>query len=256
MKLCHTCSKKDHFFTLSKLEDMSKDLKGCHFPINKNSKSMKVNHPPKSDIEITVLKSGLRKGTKIFYWAAKPKKVSEAKKIETLKKSYCDNNKNFGCCYVKENGKIVIGEGDKYKDVEEFIQKHQLSNVSLFPFQPESMIRYTLPLADVSLVSLDQGMEDLMIPSKSFYYLAAGSAVVAIANKKSELSDLLGQRACGVLVPPGDPNKLAETLKGLEANPKKVASMKNNARQLAEERFSRDNCTSNFADFLKQSDFL
>ena len=108
MKLCHTCSKRDHFFTLSKLEDMPKDLKGCHFPINKGSKNMKANHPVKSDIEITVLKSDLKKGTKIFYWAAKPKKLSEAKKIETLKKSYCDNNKNFGCCYVKENGKIVI----------------------------------------------------------------------------------------------------------------------------------------------------
>ena len=119
---------------------------------------------------------------------------------------------------------LFIGEGDKYKDVEDFIQKHRLTNVALFPFQPESMIKYTLPLADVSLVSLDQGMEDLMIPSKSFYYLAAGSAVVAIANENSELSDLLGRRGCGVLVPPGDSNTLAETLKSLEANPKKVAS--------------------------------
>ena len=108
MKLCHTCSKKAHFFTLSKLEDMPTDLKGCQFPINKNSKTMKVNRPAKSDIEITVLKSGLKKGTKIFYWAAKSKKLSEAGKIDTLKKSYCDNNKNFGCCYVKDDGKIVI----------------------------------------------------------------------------------------------------------------------------------------------------
>ena len=151
---------------------------------------------------------------------------------------------------------LFIGEGDKYKDVEEFIQKHRLTNVALFPFQPEPMIKYTLPLADVSLVSLDQGMEDLMIPSKSFYYLAAGSAVVAIANEKSELSDLLRQRACGVLVPPGDPNTLAETLKSLESNPDKLASMKNNARQLAEEKFSRHACTADFADFLKQSDLL
>jgi len=151
---------------------------------------------------------------------------------------------------------LFIGEGDKYKDVEDFIQKHRLTNVALFPFQPESMIKYTLPLADVSLVSLDQGMEDLMIPSKSFYYLAAGSAIVAIANENSELSDLLGRRGCGVLVPPGDSNTLAETLKSLEANPKKVASMKNNARQLAEEKFSRQACTTEFANFLIQSDLL
>ena len=95
-----------------------------------------------------------------------------------------------------------------------------------------------------------------MVPSKSFYYLASGSAVVAIANKNSELSDLLEQRACGVLVPPGDSNTLAETLKSLEENPKKVDRMKNNARQLAEEKFSRQNCTAEFANFLMQFDLL
>lgn len=157
---------------------------------------------------------------------------------------------------IKKIKFLFIGEGDKYKDVEGFIKKHRLTNVALFPFQPESMIKYTLTLADVSLVSLDQGMEDLMVPSKSFYYLASGSAVVAIANKNSELSDLLEQRACGVLVPPGDSNTLAETLKSLEENPKKVDRMKNNARQLAEEKFSRQNCTAEFANFLMQFDLL
>lgn len=161
--------------------------------------------------------------------------------------------------YLNKNRKIsflFIGEGEKYKDVEDCIQKERLANVSLFPFQPEALIKYTLPLADVALVSLDQGMEDLMIPSKSFYYLAAGSAIVAIANGNSELSDLLGQRACGVLVPPGDPNALAEALKSLQANPKKLAMMKNNARRLAEEKFSRQTCTTEFARVLSQSDLL
>ena len=108
MKLCHTCSKKEFFFTHSNLEDIPKDLKTCHFPINKHPKSVKVSYPEKSDIEITVLGSNLKKGTKVFYWAAKSKKLSEAKKIESLKKSYCDRNKNFGSCYVKDNGNIVF----------------------------------------------------------------------------------------------------------------------------------------------------
>ncbi len=161
--------------------------------------------------------------------------------------------------HLNKNRKIrflFIGEGEKYKDVEVCIQKERLANVSLFPFQPEALIKYTLPLADVALVSLDQGMEDLMIPSKSFYYLAAGSAIVAIANENSELSDLLGQRACGVLVPPGDPNALAAALKNLQENPKKLAMMKKNARQLAEEKFSRQACTTEFARVLTQSDLL
>jgi glycosyltransferase involved in cell wall biosynthesis len=160
---------------------------------------------------------------------------------------------------LRDSGNIkflFIGEGNKYKDIEKFIQQHRLTNIALYPFQPESMIKYSLPLADVSLVSLDQGMEDLMVPSKTFYYLAAGSAIIAIANENSELSDLLEQRDCGLLVPPGQPDILAENLKSLASSPKRIALMKSNARQLAEEKYSRQLCISEFAKFLRQSDLL
>ena len=42
-----------------------------------------------------------------------------------------------------------------------------------------------MALATVSLVALDVGAEELMVPSKVFYYLAAGSAVIGISKKKS-----------------------------------------------------------------------
>ena len=151
---------------------------------------------------------------------------------------------------------LFIGEGDKFRFVEEFVQKHQLDNVALFPFQPEAVIKYTLPLADVALVSLGHGMEDLMVPSKTFYYLAAGSAIVAIANDDSELSDLLAQRDCGVLVAPGDPSSLAEVLIKLESSRRDVDLMKKNARQLAEDRFSRQACINEFSRFLRKSKLL
>jgi len=151
---------------------------------------------------------------------------------------------------------IFIGEGDKYKDIERFIHHHKLTNVALFTFQPENMIKYTLPLADISLVSLDQGMEDLMIPSKSFYYLAAGSALIAIANDESELSDLIDSSRCGALVPPGNPNILAETIENLTSNSRHLSIMKTNAREIAENRYSREICTSKFSKFLRQSKLL
>ena len=151
---------------------------------------------------------------------------------------------------------IFIGEGDKYNDIDKFIQIHQLSNISLFPFQPESMIKYSMAIADVSLVSLDQGMEDLMVPSKSFYYLAVGSALIAITNDKSELSDLLHSNYCGIIVPPGQPDILAESILNLASSPQDLALMKKNARELAEKKYSRHACTLEFSEFLRQSGLL
>lgn len=151
---------------------------------------------------------------------------------------------------------LFIGEGERYKDIDDFIERYDLKNTALHPFQPEEIIQYTLPLADLSLVSLDQGMEDLMVPSKSFYYLAAGSVLIAIANEKSELSDIIHSNQCGFLVPPGKPRILAETIKNLASNSYQLSIMKAQARKVAEERYSREICTLMFAEYLGQSKLL
>ena len=151
---------------------------------------------------------------------------------------------------------IFIGDGDKQSDVKSFIQENKLVNILLFPFQAESNIKNTLPVADISLVSLDEGMEDLMVPSKSFYYLAAGSALIAIANQDSELSDLLSQHNCGLLVSPGKPLKLAEAIKRLASSPNELDIMKKTARNLAETKYAREICIAQFSEHLRQAHLL
>ena len=151
---------------------------------------------------------------------------------------------------------IFIGDGDKKSDVKSFIQENKLVNILLFPFQAESNIKNTLPVADISLVSLDEGMEDLMVPSKSFYYLAAGSALIAIANQDSELSDLLSQHNCGLLVSPGKPLKLAKAIKRLASSPNELDIMKKTARNLAETKYAREICITQFSEHLRQAHLL
>lgn len=151
---------------------------------------------------------------------------------------------------------VFIGEGEKFNFIKAYLKKYKLTNTLLLPFQPESMIRYSLPLADISLVSLDQGMENLMVPSKSFYYLASGSALIAIANEESELSDLLNQSCCGKLISPGNSELLAKTISEWVKNPKKLELMKKNSRFLAEKRYAREKCTYKFVQNLKEVKLL
>ena len=99
-------------------------------------------------------------------------------------------------------------------------------------------------------------MEDLMVPSKTFYYLAAGSALVAIANDQSELSDLLDQRLCGKLVPPGNPELLASTIQNIVSNPDQLAKMKKNSRDLARSNYSREVSTTKFSKLLIRHELL
>jgi colanic acid biosynthesis glycosyl transferase WcaI len=134
-----------------------------------------------------------------------------------------------------------------------FAERHELTNLRVFPFQPEDRLPFTLPLGDIALVALDEGMEDLMVPSKAFFYLAAGSALIAIANEPSELSDLLQQGEIGVHVGPRQPAALAEAIRALAADSERLAPMRAEARRLAEERYSRDAGVTAFAHILNEA---
>jgi len=135
---------------------------------------------------------------------------------------------------------IFFGDGEKRNAVESYIQRFPNQNVRLFPFQPEGLLSYTLSLADVSLVTLDKGMEDLMVPSKFFSYLAAGSAILGIAHDNSELSNLIDSQGCGIRVPPGCPDKLAKILLMMSKDTKVLNNFKRQARVLAELKYAKE----------------
>ena len=90
-----------------------------------------------------------------------------------------------------------------------------------------------------------------MVPSKTAYSLAVGSAILAISNPNSELSDILEKSDCGYLIPPGEPSMIADRILDLASQPILLMKKKRNARLLAESHFARDICIANFRKVLK-----
>ena len=148
---------------------------------------------------------------------------------------------------------LLIGGGEKYPEAASYAERHGLTNLRVLPWQPEERVPFTLPLGDIALVALDEGMEDYMVPSKTFSYLAAGSAIVAITNEPSELTEILDQAPVGLRVPPRQPDTLASAIRTLAADKPRLAAMRAEARQLAEERYSREAGVAAFAHVLEEA---
>lgn len=146
---------------------------------------------------------------------------------------------------------LLIGEGVKWQDAKQFGDHKGLLNLKVLPFQSEEMLPYTMSLADISLVALDKGAEGLMIPSKTFYYMAGGSAVLAICHGESELSDLIADASCGACVPPGEPERLAAAICSFAADTHRLKSMKQNARRYCLAHHARHICARAFGDTIE-----
>lgn len=142
---------------------------------------------------------------------------------------------------------LMIGEGAKWQDAVDFQKQHQLENLQVLPFQPEEKLPFTMPLADIALVALDAGAEGLMIPSKMFYYMAAGASVVGICSGRNDVSEIINSAKCGLTVEPKKPELLARAIKELACNKSVLNSFKQKSRKAAEASYSRTACMQNLA---------
>jgi colanic acid biosynthesis glycosyl transferase WcaI len=148
---------------------------------------------------------------------------------------------------------LLIGEGAKWQEANDFAQSKRLDNLKVLPFQSEERLPYTMSLADISLVALDTGAEGLMIPSKTFFYMAAGSAVIAICHGESELSDIIAEAQCGVSLSPGDPERLAQAITALAGDKNRLKSMQENSRKYCLAHHARSSCAKGFVDKMSSA---
>lgn len=134
---------------------------------------------------------------------------------------------------------MFIGAGPKWKLVDETIHAERLTNVTLLPWQPEEILPYVFATADVGVVSLDDGLQGLAVPSKTFYMMAVGAAILGLSKRPSDLQLVIERYQCGVCVEPGDVEGLAQAVVRYRDDENFLAKCRQSARLAAENHFSR-----------------
>ncbi len=148
---------------------------------------------------------------------------------------------------------LLIGGGTREREVADLVAAADLPNLTLLSFQPLEMLPCSLASADCAVVCLDEGYEGIAVPSKTYYALAAGSAILAVSPSETELTDLVREEGCGVHVLPRRPEELAAAIRRLHADRELLARYQAAARLAAEERYSRRLLTRRYADVLARA---
>src|SRR5439155_22115739 len=99
---------------------------------------------------------------------------------------------------------LFVGGGIGKREVEQYIQQYNLSNVVSLPYQPLEDLRYSLSAADVHVVSLGGNMVGIIHPCKVYGAMAVARPVLFFGPKPSHIDDLLEQHHFGLHVSHGD----------------------------------------------------
>lgn len=135
--------------------------------------------------------------------------------------------------YLKDNKKIhfvIIGEGAKKAKIEKMVNAKSLSNVLLLPYQDKEVLPFSLSCADIGVVTLSEGAEMISVPSKTYYTLAAGSLILALASQESELGVLIEEYNCGRVFATPQIADVANFITELSNDDIQLNKLKENAR--------------------------
>lgn len=125
---------------------------------------------------------------------------------------------------------LFIGTGAK----SEWLRNRatRLPNVTLVPPQPRSEQQTFLNAGDVAIHAFVPGMGGLAVPSRIYNILAAGKAIIAVADPDSELARMIVERSIGWVVAPDDLDGLVRAINEA-AGSSQVPDMGNRARAAA-----------------------
>lgn len=145
---------------------------------------------------------------------------------------------------------IFVGGGKRRKEIETFIANEAISIASYHDYQPRNRLAESLSVGDIHIISLLEGMEGLIVPSKCYGIMAASRPAIFIGNPASEIARVLSENDCGIVVRQGDADGLVAAIESLAADPARARTMGARGRKVFESAYSRSKACAQWESLL------
>lgn len=124
---------------------------------------------------------------------------------------------------------LLIGGGDRYKEMEVLIAKKNLQNIKILPWQDTKTLPFTLSGADLALVTVGNEASDLSIPSKTYNLMSVGTPILCVAPQNSALARLVENEKMGEIFQNSDLQNIVDFIQKSKINFEFLNYYKSNA---------------------------
>ena len=83
---------------------------------------------------------------------------------------------------------VFVGDGTKRRELERLSRQLSLDNIQFLPFQPIREFELLVQAADVCAVALQNGLEDLCLPSRTATFMSGGRPILAVMSERASQS--------------------------------------------------------------------
>jgi len=143
--------------------------------------------------------------------------------------------KNFN--QVENGYLLIVGSGTEYNKINDYIVKHNPSNINLFDRLPKNKYDMLLTITDVGLIFLDRRFTIPNFPSRLTAYMENSIPILAATDTSTDLKDVLIESNSGDWCESGDLGEFIWKANTLSLNKKERVQMGLNGRKYLEENY-------------------
>ena len=140
----------------------------------------------------------------------------------------------------------IIGEGVKKEYLKSQIEKHQLSNIKLLPYQDRKYMPAINLFADFHFIAMDKSMENEGFPSKVYSIMASGKPMVVVSSETTPISTFLREASAALLVTNHSLLDFKNAVLKLDADKDLRVSLGLNGRNIITQNHTKDKVTNQY----------
>lgn len=147
---------------------------------------------------------------------------------------------------------LLMGDGSERDSLIKKIKGLQLTNMTILPYQPYSLMAEAYATADVSFVSQAPETCNDGVPSKVYRIMACARPVIACTSENSDLAHLIRKAGGGAIVRSGDATELANVIKQSSFERDVWMKKGQKARTFILQNYSRSTVSNLYHEFIME----
>ena len=146
----------------------------------------------------------------------------------------------------------IIGEGVKKEYLKSQIEKHQLSNIKLLPYQDRNYMPIINLFADFHFIAMDKSMENEGFPSKVYSIMASGRPMVIVSSENTPITSFLNETDTSLFVTDHSLSGFKNAVLKLARDKELRISMGSKGRKIIDQDYTKEKVISQYVSLFEK----
>jgi len=146
----------------------------------------------------------------------------------------------------------IIGEGIKKEYLKTQIEKHQLSNIKLLPYQDRKYMPAINLFADFHFIAMDKNMENEGFPSKVYSIMASGRPMVIVSSENTPITSFLNETDTSLLVTDHSLSGFKNAVLKLARDKELRISLGANGRKIIDQDYTKEKVINQYVTLFEK----